>query len=97
MGVAKISTFFWGGGGVLDIPNISFAKLSRCPLKASHEENMRVPLLGRCRLNYFLFRAMAGLMFDEPEPLNSSVRNKPENPTCPAGNLKTIETCPTQF
>ena len=26
-----------------------------------------------------------------------SVRNKPENSTCPAGNLKTNATCPPQF
>ena len=27
----------------------------------------------------------------------TSVRNKPENSTCPAGNLKTNVTCPPQF
>ena len=94
LGDAKLSFFLEGGGGeVLDIPNNFFLVNSRCPVKTSHEENMRVPL----RLNYFLSRALAALMFDEPEPLNFSVRNKPENSTYPAGNLKTNETCPTQF
>ena len=57
LGFAKIFIFL-GGGGVLDIPNF-FLVNSRCPVKTSHEENMRVPL----HLNHFLYRALAAQCF----------------------------------
>ena len=36
-------------------------------------------------------------LFELTVQCSLSVGNKPENSTCPAGNLKTNATCPPQF